>query len=655
MSLLIMTQYRRVLGVLDLLSDRIRGRSYNFEGLFATRHSTDVNNWNRYVGLEAFIVLVLLILLAVFSRDAQFSVMADSPASYFLPGLNNVSTTNDAGYYMQLAREWTQSLETGKRFWQIEQGALLGYILANVSLALDVSLEQAARFFLYFSVALTAFAAYLLLLTIGQSLLGITVACGLIFFFPVFGRTSLGMVDTDQLNLFFILATVAALIFSIKKQSVWGGIIGVFLAAFTCQIFWLWYARPGFLLVFVGTYLAMLLTFRVQFLRGILLIFFFTLFAGLGQLSYVFASLSGFLGLYVFSPQDAEATVGAASSNLSGLQAMLWSTISEITGFSSSTVINDYGSKFAFFMVVVGLVFWIFQDWRRFSVVLPFVAFFVLYVTSGQRFSLYWAPAALIGLFVCLANIFWFLGRFLRAFSSAEGFSGATFFKNSTLAEEAFVAGKTMVTGGRRLCWVSFLLICCWVGGIFPPLGVTPPPVIRAEELSMITKSLVNVPRDRAIISSWWDYGHELRYQTGFEVISDGGNPSNIKNIYLARALVSTNPLTAADEFRFAAYFDAETLGNFYPLRPGTELSNNTHRDLYLFLPSDLQDKMITVFNIASATVSKDAMRGYNSDESAFVILYHQQPKNWGPFQLVQGQKEGGVLYRLPAPMVPGK
>ena len=169
----------------------------------------------------------------------------------------------------------------------------------------------------------------------------------------------------------------------------------------------------------------------------------------------------------------------------------------------------------------------------------------------------------------------------------------------------------------------------------------------------MIQKSLKNITNEKAIIASWWDYGYELRYQTGIAVVTDGGNPANIKNVYLARALISTNSAFTADEIRFASYFDTQTLSDYFPRRPTLDRAVGVEKDIYLFLPSDLQDKMITVFNIAATTFNQSALTNYNSDESAFSILYHKRPQVWGPFVLVAAEKDGAVLYRLPAPNMP--
>lgn len=661
MFMFVWKRYLQVLDAVDLLSNRVRGRTYDFGNLISTHYVSTVGSkpsraWDRRLFFEAFLVLMFIMLLTAISRNAQYSMMADSPASYFLADLRNVSTTHDTGYFMQAAKEWSLSLEAGQGFWQVQDGYLLGYLLAVLSLSFDMSLEQSARVFLYFSVTATAFVAYLLLRTLGQSVLGVLVASSLVFFFPVYGRTSLGMVDTDQLNLFFVLFIVAALTASARAKSREAGFVFTLLGALACQVFWLWYARSGFLLLFIGTYLAVLVSFRVNPLRAVCLFLLFTIAAGAGQFSSVIGSLKSFLNTYVLHSASSATSSISVGADAGTVQALVFSSISEINKFSTALVKNDFGSEMALVFAIVGFFLWVLQDWRRFSVVLPLVAFFALYLTSGQRFSLFSAPALLIGLFVFLSNFLWMFTRLFRTLVSADGFTGELISDSPSFSTIVSSARQdSWVVAGRRLSWAFLLFVCLWIGQVFPPLGVTPPPVVRAEELNMVNKSLRGISRSDAIMSSWWDYGYELRYQTGFDVISDGGDPSNIKNIYLARALISTNPLFAADELRFAAYFDAETLKNFYPSRPGTELSTNTQKDLYLFLPSDLQDKMGTVFNVASTTVSKDAMRGYNSDLSAFVILYHQQPQNWGPFQLIQGQKEGGVLYRLPAPPVAKK
>jgi len=647
--------YRELVRRLDAFSGLVSEHTYNF-GNLRSASSLEPNDkpmprvasvaWRATA--EPLIVLCVLFILALYSRQGQFDVMALAPESYFLADLRNVSTTNDAGFFMQMASTWKTKIIEGLGFWQLRPSELPGYLIGALSLFLAISLEEAGRIFVYIAVTLTAFSAYLLLLSLRQSHLGILVASAIVFFFPVYGRTSLGMVDTDQLNLFFLLLILTALMASIRSRNLWLASAFALGAALLYHLFTLWYPRPGFLLMFLATYVAMLVSHQEKIKRAFVLLCSFLVVASARDYGTAWQSLQSFLRLYVPTATDTEA-LSTKNQNLVDVEALIFQTIGEISGVTKDLISNDYGSVIAFICALIGIVIWLFQDWRRFSVALPFVAFLMLYFVAGLRFSFYAAPLTLVGLFVILASVVNPIVRSLKIkLEKLRRYLGSGLTNPHVTAQPGAAPYRYLLP--IRILSIVLMLTALRVANVLPPPGVIPPPVVRAEEIRQLTKALTNADPKKAIVVSWWDYGYEIRYQTGFQVVTDGGNPANIKNIYIARALISPNWNYAADEIRFSAYFAEADLRESFPRRPELQKAIDLHKDIYIFFPSDLQDKMLTIFNIATATIPRESLQGYDSDNSAFVILYHQQPSRWGPFELIHASKEAGVIYRLRSP-----
>lgn len=650
MFLFLIQRYQSSLNYLNHLSSLVRSRTYAFGPLFyAPQMSTQKSSSHLKFDLkrlsEVLVVSCLLIVLSVLSRGAQFDYMAENLGDYFLPNLKNVSTTHDAGFYLFQAQEIRSKLLNEGQIEAIDPGALLGFFLAQISILFEVSLEEAGRYFVYGSVALTAFSAYVILRVLGEGILSVLVASSLIFFFPVYGRTSLGMVDTDQLNLFFILAISAGLIASARARSFWLVLLWAALSGALCQAFLLWYPRPGFLLGFLSAYVLTILSFGTSLRALLLASTTFLSFAGFGNVTAAWGSLASFLGSYFLPLSSGGNDLLSLGAEAKGA---IWPTIAELTPLTTGLLENDYGAAWVFYVAIIGVLIWFAQDWRRGASLSILLAFGVLYILSGQRFSFYFSLLPLLGLFVASSNLVYFGSRLVVSALKESSPRNPTESQPDVLSRGQGTSRSRAITLG-----VLIFMAAWWPFSVLPPLGVTPPPVIWADEIKFIRDTLQRTENKPFFVASWWDYGHELRFQTGGDPLTDGSDPANLKNIYIARALVSPDPYYAADEIRFAAYFEQSTLLHYFPKRPDVSLSENAERHIYVILPSDLQQKMLTVYNVAVKSMPNEYLVNYSAQASTFYTLYHRSPATFGPFRLVGSQPDGAKIYLLPGVKLP--
>lgn len=640
---LIRSQFERLFGLLDAMSERVCRHTYDFGAIYepaqAEGRTTPPFRWAFLI--EGSLALLLFAVLAFFTRMGQYASMGEQVATYFLPGLVSVSTTHDAGFYLSQGLLWKDGLAMGKGLADVPPGQLMGYLLAVTSDLLLVNLETAARYVLYASVALTSLSAYLLFTSLGQSSLGLFVGMGLAFFFPVFSRTSVGMVDTDQLNLFFVLIVLFCLHRVTRRRSYLYWLVWSFSAGAFNYLFYLWYGRPGMTLIFGFTLFLALILSRIGVRGSLFSVSVFFVSSGLVQLTAAASTLRAFIDTYVlrdFVSQAQRLSSSASYDDIALVKAQLFSLVGEIQPLSVGLIRNDYGSLFVFFMCQVGIVIWATQQWRRSVVIFPLFVFLLLYFTSGQRFSFFSAPLALLGFPVAIFSLFVIVGSFLN-------------LRSAVATDVQQVAGAG-VKGAMKVRQLGFLLLLFLLSftpfEVFPPPSVIPPPVLPSSEVQSL-KRAVNQAGRPIFIASWWDYGHEVRYQSGREVITDGRNPGNIKNLLIARAFLSPDPYYAADEFRFAAYFDELELQESFPRRPEISRAKNIDHDIYIFIPSELQHKMELMLNLVKSTTNELSLKDYRPSSSVFFRLYHTAPKSFGPFELVSFEVRGAVIYRLPA------
>lgn len=594
--------------------------------------------------IEAAIVLAILALLAGVSRSAQYEVMAQQVSTYFLPGLINVSTTNDAGIFLERAREWLSVTHSDPSQREIGPGGLLPYVLATVASSFDTNLEHAGRILVYSGVALTSFATYLMLASIGQSALGLAVGSMLVFIWPFYSRTSIGMIDTDLFNLGFLTLILAIFSFA-SSRSKPQLILASALAGLLLHTFYLWYGHSGFMLPLVMTY-GLLLFFKG---RGIGVVVLATLVFVASSGSEVWLSISGslnsFWSNYLYPLIGSIAPDRVSSTSTSDPSAYIWTTISEISRVNSLVIKNDYGSLVAFVAAQAGLFIWYAHAPSRVLLTIPMLAFLFLYFSVGQRFGFYSSVLFLIGLLTVVMTALKLGMRAIRHLRPQPLVLGDSPHLHVEKVLNAEKAGIQWVQLASIVVLVPMLLST----RTFPSYKSIPPPVVDAAELLDLMRTLAQT--EQAILLSWWDYGYELSYRTSQTVSVNPGSPTSMKNVYIARALTSPNPYYASDEFRFAAYFTEEVLREHYPERPPVSLASGTNKDIYVFLPSDLIRKFPTVVKIASGAVESRYLQGYDPRNATFNRLFFERPARFGALELVHSRADGAAIYRIPAPL----
>jgi len=606
--------------------------------------STTVEDQNKITGrsflYNPWIINLAAVLLvsavSLTSRFSQYEVMALNLENYFLSDLSNVSTSPDSGYYLSQASDLNSQLTSQSGAPSLQAGQLPGYLVALLSNLTNNSLETSGRLLLYMSVILTSLACYGFFAVQGQALLGLGVSLSIPHFWPVFSRTSIGMVDTDLLNLAFTITILTLIIMASRSGGRLGTILVCAAAGVLSAIYYLWYPKAGFSMVFLITTFMVLYTAKVRIGIIFLSLIAFAIGCGSQQLTASTVSLMQFFSMYI----TGSAFRGADVVLINELQSELFSAVSEINKTRSVYLENDLGHVPVIYLSLIGILIWIAQDWRRGFSASPLIAFFPLYLFFGPRFGYFAAPLILAGLFVFLFSLL----APLRAYSSR-------FFKEASPSGKNYIRILRPLDGqvGKIACFmVAFLTLGS--ASVIRGTDIAPPPVLLPNEVKALRMFVEDNRHSASIVVSWWDYGHEIRYQTKMDIVSDGSNPASIKNIYIGRALISPNPEYSANELRFASYFTEDQLLTHFPSRPSTKDASNLDRDIYVVLPQDLQFKMITIFSLSKKSLNEKDLENYDSRSSLFSRMYHSNEKQIGPFERVLSVEDGLKVYRLKAP-----
>ena len=589
---------------------------------------------NRY-GLLIFTALIAATtLFGLSSRVAQYDLMKQTPLAYFyVNGL--ASTSPDSGFFLEEAKRWEQPITNKELELSVfAPGRLPGFLIWKVSDVFAISREVAARYLLYFGVVATQILSIIFFTLHKQPVIGLFSATAVLAW-PIYMRTAVGMVDTDLGNLFFVLLisiAIGLLKGNLSNKKMWA-IPAV--AGLLNYIFYLWYGRPGFTIVFAVCFFVACVLYRYRWhgILGIPLVF--ILFSGWSQALNSYQSLLTLLYNYVSRAIPNPTVTNSEITNdiLANLTSDVFKTISEVTPISYGWIVSDFGSFATFVLALTGIALWLFQDYRRIACALPMLGFLGMYLTSGLRFSFYAAPL-LFG-----------------------GIAASALLATQWLLSLRIIQSKKWANGLSTRPWIlsPVLVIVAWSANVYAPWGTHFQPFIPTRELFAIGKSIEVNPNKKVILASLWDYGSELNYQFDRPVIASGANPAALQTLYFGRAMISYDPFYSADEIRFAAYADGAALNKAFPNRPPLNEARNLDHDVLLILPSDLQHKLPSVFQVAAKGFREDHLKQYDPKQSVFYTLYGSRPAKFGPFEKVIEQEDGMVVYRLPAPALTKK
>lgn len=599
-------------------------------------------------------VLIVVGLIAVLSvglglRMSQERTIESLPEVFMVDGVR-LTTTADSGYFLQAAVRYADTgvverLEnqlfpeslSGRKLGQpppwaevltIRAGTLPPILLATISRTLDLPLERSAYGLLLVGTALTGLAAYALFALLGSPIVGIVGAAGALFAWPVYVRTSVGMVDTDLLNLFFFFAVLVVIHLASTASTRRTRLLLAAAAGLLNYGFFLWYGKAAFAAFFVIALILAQVIHRVgvKDIAGAAGLFLMA--SGAEQVLAIPGALLGFESFYI----------GALGQELLPPLVAIRETIAEARPLTLERLAFGYGSLTVYALAILGALLWALQDWRRTPYAGLFLVFLLLSLQSGNRFEFY--SVALLWVGFCSVIVACFAQLLRRAH-----------IRYALNPRPRLVVGAAMLAAA---------FVFAGLQAAVPRPGVIPPPDAPARDLAFLNATLRSVAgSDRPVILTDWSLGYVVGYHTRAATLTDGGMPAALKTARFALAMMQTDPVRVADNLRAAAYFDEFTLRRTYPSIPPAREAFGTDRELWVFLPSTIEAYgnamayVATFMPIArempSAERFESARRLRIDPRGALKVLTRDRPSRWGEFEKIADEAGGAVIYRLPA------
>lgn len=560
-----------------------------------------------------------------------------------------VALTNDASYWFHTAKSIRDTgrlspptvfpeavsglTDRGPYVWYSldSRGYLLPGLLAWLSTVFQTSIEKAGILIILGGSVITVVGSFLFFSRVLSVPISFVGALAMAISIPVNGRTAVGMVDTDILNLAFPLFILTFIFQAVtagrREAGWWPALCWTVCAGLINYLFYLWYDRSPFTLIFLVTLWGLGFFGGLRLKRLVMITCLFLITSGPMQLASVYGAIDAFIGNYLSSLTAAPPA--SLSTGFEQSSKLLWSSVQEASKPSVSFIGINFGSVVFYVTGLLGLVAGFILVRGFFWMSIAYSLFIVLFHFAGIRFAMYIAPHIWVGNAIILTML-------MRQFQ---------FSHKDTAPKDSSRRGLMSGLAGSALASAVFLLAPGAFFGQFMPL-----PNVFADDSADLKLATRQFSRSDAVVATWWAYGGEASYQAGLPVIMDEtGSQTGLKALYFAMAMTTYDPEFAAKHIRAASYSSEAELRAVFPNLPDSIDPEVEKRDIVVFLPVAIARLQRHLNEVAVSNIGGlDMLRNYDPGPSVLSILLLRQPNQFGPFRKLLDAPGGSAIYLLP-------
>lgn len=464
-------------------------------------------------------------------RFHQNIVWESNQAQYFV---NNkpVMTDSDAYLYLRYAREYREGQYNSREndtlvyypyhfMKRPEPVPLLSYIIARSSYFFNGNYYKAGIYLVPILASLFIIPLCLYFFKIGLPSSGIIGSLVGTFSFTYLERTSVGRIDTDALNLFFLfnaslLILLAGETEDKRKLFVLSGLCGLNMLIFT----W-WYRHWVFSIIYLAIFVLYLIIARnhnyISILAAVLIFILFSNHDYLLQgVKYIYLSIHDYLAYKlqnIFTLRNVIKTFTGEIGNVPFTLPPVLSTIKEAKHLSIlSTLSNILSYPVITIIGIVSFVACAIKCGKRIVPLLPIVFLGFMAFQSSIRYAMFLAPFVGVG-----------LGYII------------------TVALEKFlpvIRLDGLRLDMRQLAICLFSLLSFILIAPLTAISFIPTPKISADVYAAISNLKDVLPKD-SVVFTWWDNGYMVQDATGFPTYHDGGTQTHGKTYLIAKSFVS--------------------------------------------------------------------------------------------------------------------
>ena len=478
----------------------------------------------RLMLLAIIALATLSVLMNLHVRNAQYQVWE----AYYSDDAPLLFSTTDAPYFLRHAGsikngETINEYDSIRSFPNLTDKltnlpadtSLRSRPLLSVALAYVTDSADPAKLLAYANKAIPVTAALTALMIVlcfgaaGYWLEGCAAALGGGLSMAYLTRSSIGRIDTDQLNLGFMYLMFGLVVFAGRASSrfrclFWCGVAGI-----TANLFMWWYAKPE-LVVLAAIALAWLL---LCLQRNLI-----TTVTG----SVIFLIIAD---ISIFNPLGSTYLKEVISAG-DFIFPNTFQTITEIQRVSFPQIlINATGSIEMGLVCLAGLAMFAIRHPVIAIAYGPLVAFGLFNFVIGNRAIFYSAPMLWFGAAFLLTT----LARSIATTLSQTGW---------TIRRDSFAA-----TIGASLA-----MLMAWVNS---PTDYVPNPSFPKPVLEGLASLKTSVDPQNAVVATWWDYGYASMFLNELPTLHDGGSQTTPTTHFVARSFLEPHGSQGVGTLKF--------------------------------------------------------------------------------------------------------
>ena len=547
---------------------------------------------------------VMLIALAISANvyvRAQFQVWQSMSPSTLIFGSPTFATA-DAPYFLGHAVTFKQNKAAGhfesKRTYPnnrhttretasnhiVRDHPLLSILIASFSVSdRRTSILLTGNFLIFVTSALTALAIAVCFGASGYWAQGAIASLGGGLSGAYLVRTSIGRIDTDQLNLGFMYLIFGLAVFAGRSTTPLRCLGWCVAAGVTGNLFMWWYGKPE-LIAMAAIALLWLLSCLQQ--RMVTVIF--------GTVAFITIS-----GISLFNPLNSNYLKDVLISNrfifLNTLE-----TITEVQSVSFAQIlINATGSVEMGTVCLIGLALFLIRHPVIAIAYGPLVAFGLLNFVIGNRAIFYSAP------------IMWFGAAFLITTMARFIAVNLSEFRYTPQRDQ-----KTIILAA------SVAMVIAWVNS---PTDYVPRPSFSKPVLEGLASLETTADPNNSVVATWWDYGYASIFFNGLPTLHDGGSQKTPTTHFVATAFLDADQASTIGNLKFlstkghagiAAQTDLVSLRSQFKIALDT-----TSPDLYLVVTQQMAGWISSISQIGNWDIETGTpviLRGNNTGPQVF-------------------------------------
>ena len=380
-------------------------------------------------------------------------------------------------------------------------------------------------------------------------------------------RSSIGRIDTDQLNLGFFYLLFALVILVGRSNTTRATLIWSALAGFTSNLFLWWYDQSVMVQIVAIALLWALISSQKNLAVSIVCLVIFLVTSGqtfLNPFDSIYFKESLSQGSFIY-PNTLD-------------------TISEIRRISlSQTLVQATGSVAMGFVCLSGLALFAIRHPVLTITLAPLIAFGLLNFVIGNRAIFYSAP------------ILWFGAAFLMT-------TTARFIINS-------ISQTTRTTPQQQhasIIAASLAMIIAWVSS---PTHYLPKPSFPKPVLEGLASLEESTEPDNSVVVTWWDYGYASMLFNQLPTLHDGGTQATPTTHFVAQAMLDADQSMTLGNLKFLSTAGHKGLRDETSLeelgKKFAAASTTTSPDLYLVVTSQMAGWMGAISQIGNWDIER--------------------------------------------------